>query len=211
MLAALVANGIVRRQSSIRFQFPFPIVQEYLAASYLIEHAPESLASRIDDAIQRPWAQVLQFALELHPDPSPIVVAMLARPDDAFATGLRLVARCIANGAKVNEAQIANVTDKLIEFWIHAHFDARDRVGQLIFDSFSTPITPKLRSALHHHWLLNSHGAEIIVREASMELSTSVLASLLRRPIRQHCLYLPLNPSVIPASIASWLFAGWTT
>ena len=195
IIAALVANGIMRRQSSIRFQFPFPIVQEYLAATYLIEHAPETLASRIEDAIQRPWAQVLQFALELHSDPSPIVAAMLARSDDAFATGLRLVARCIANGAKVDDAQIAEVTDRLVEFWIHAHFDARDRVGQLIFDAFSTPIAPKLRSALHHHWLLNSHGAEIIAREASRELSMSVLTSLLRRPIREHSLYHPLKPA----------------
>lgn len=195
MIAALVANGILRRQSSIRFQFPFPIVQEYLAATYLIEHAPETLASRIDDAIQRPWAQVLQFALELHPNPSPIVAAMLARPDDAFATGLRLVARCIANGAKVNEAQVTEVRDRLIEFWIRAHFDARDRVGQLIFDAFSRPISPTLRSALHHHWLLNSHGAEIIVREASTELSMSVLDSLMRRPIREHSLYHPLKPA----------------
>lgn len=193
MVAALVTNGIVRRQSNIRFQFPFPIIQEYLAASYLIDHAPDSLARRIDDAIQRPWAQVLQFALELHPKPSPIVAAILARPDDAFATGLRLVARCIANGAKVDEAQVAEVTERLVEFWIHAHHDARDRVGQLIFDAFSQPISTSLRAALHHHWLLNSHGAEIIAREASDELTMSILEGLLHRKIHQFSLYHPLK------------------
>lgn len=194
VITTLVGNGIVRRQSSIRFQFPFPIVQEYLAATYLIEHAPDTLASRIDDAIQRPWAQVLQFALELHPAPSPIVAAMLARRDDAFATGLRLVARCIANGAKVNGTQVSDVSDRLVEFWTYAHYDARERVGQLIFDAFSNPITPKLRSALHHRWLLNNHGADIIAREASPELSLSILDGLLRRKIHEHSLYHPLKP-----------------
>lgn len=195
VVESLVANGIVRRQSSIRFQFPFPIVQEYLAATYLIDHGSETLASRIDDAIQRPWAQVLQFALELHPDPSPIVAAALARPDDAFSTGLRLVARCIANGARVGQVQIDEVRDRLVEYWIHAHYDARDRVGQLIFDAFSRPITPELRAALHHRWLLNSHGAAMIVREASPDLTMSILEMLLGREIECHSFYHALKPA----------------
>ncbi|WP_231420793.1 hypothetical protein [Sphingomonas sp. Leaf205] len=196
VIEALVVNGIVRRQSSIRFQFPFPIVQEYLAATHLIDHGSETLVDRIDDAIQRPWAQVLQFALELHPDPSPIVAAVLAREDDAFSTGLRLVARCIANGAKVDRAQVAEVTDRLVDYWVHAHYDARDRVGQLIFDAFSRPISPRLRAALHNRWLLNGHGAEMIVREASPDLTMSILEMLLRREIECHSFYHSLKPAL---------------
>jgi hypothetical protein len=98
LLTSLLTNGILRRQSAIRLQFPYPIVQEYLAACFLVRERSETLIQRIGDAIKRPWAQVLQFALELHPSPTPIIASMLEREDDAFATGLRLIARCVANG-----------------------------------------------------------------------------------------------------------------
>lgn len=194
--AGLVANGIMRRQSTIRFQFPFPIVQEYLAATFLVEHASETLAARVDDAIQRPWAQVLQFALELHSAPSPIMEEMLARPDDAFATALRLIARCIANGAKVEDNLRDVVGDRLVEYWAHAHWQARDRVGQLIFDAFSQPISATLRDALHQPWLLGNGGGDIISREKSNDLTLSILERLLRRPIAQHRLYFSLKPAL---------------
>ena len=196
LVVALVMNGILRRQSSIRLQFPFPIVQEYLAATYLVDHAAETLKSRIDDAIQRPWAQVLQFSLELHPAPSAIMRAMLERPDDAFCTGLRLVARCIVNGAAVDPALRAEVGDRLVTYWAHACFDARERVGQLIFDGFSQPISARLRSALHNQWLLDSGAGAIISRENDPTLTLSVLEKLLRRPIDRFSTYHSLEPAL---------------
>ena len=107
----LLANGILKPQSAVRLQFPYPILQEYLAASHLVAQYPDSLEQRIDDAIQRPWAQVIQFGLELHPAPEPIIRAMLERDDDASCTGLRLVGRCIANGAAVRDALREEVGD----------------------------------------------------------------------------------------------------
>ncbi len=164
----------------------------------------ETLPARIDDAIERPWAQVLQFALELHSDPAPIIRDMLARPDDAFSTGLRLVARCIANGATVDAALHAEVGDRLVAYWIYAHHHARDRVGQLIIDGFAQPISPALHQALHHRWLLNSGGAEIITRENDRALTLSVLNQLLRRPVAPLSLFHPLKLAISTLGDEAW-------
>src|SRR5208283_1347587 len=137
ILDRLLRHGVLRRQSAIRLQFPYPIVQEYLAACYLVREQPETLARRVDDAVQRPWAQVVQFALELHPAPTPIVRAMLEREDDAFATALRLVGRCVANGSKVEAEVRDEIARRLVRFWVHAPYRARERVGRLLVDGFS--------------------------------------------------------------------------
>jgi len=105
----LKINGILKPQSSVRLQFPYPIVQEYLAACHLIERDSSSLEQRISDAVHRPWAQVLQFALEMHSNPESIMRAMLEKQEDAFRTGLRLVGRCIANGASVSSTSYAGI------------------------------------------------------------------------------------------------------
>jgi len=194
--AALLEYGILRRQSTIRFQFPFPIVQEYLAATYLVEHAADTLSGRIDDAIERPWAQVLQFALELHPAPAPIIREILGRPDDAFVTGLRLVARCVVNGADVDDFLRVDIGDRLVRYWTHAHFFARERAGQLIMDGFSHPLSPVLRQALHNHWLLHSSGADIVARENDRALTLSILDSLLERPIDRSNYFAGLTPAI---------------
>ena len=55
LLDRLLTHGVLRRQSAIRLKFPYPIVQEYLAACYLVREQPETLARRVDDALQRPW------------------------------------------------------------------------------------------------------------------------------------------------------------
>ena len=64
--------------------------------------------------------RVIQFALELHADPEPVIQAMLERQDDAFCTGLRLIGRCIANGAKVGPQLREEVGNRLVAFWAHA-------------------------------------------------------------------------------------------
>lgn len=192
----LRANGILRQQSAIRLQFPFPIVQEYLAACHLVRHSPESLSSRIDDAIQRPWAQVIQFALEQHPDPTPAIRAMLGRPDDAFCTGLRLVGRCVANGAQVDASIHNEVGDRLVRFWIGASLAARGRVGRLIVDSFSRPMSPALRSAVHHQWLMHDGAGEIISNAKDRDLTMSVLKGLLDSELGTFVLYHSLKPAI---------------
>ena len=195
----LRANGILRRQSAIRMQFPFPIVQEYLAACHLVRHFPESLASRIDDAVQRPWAQVIQFALELHGEPTPVIRAMLDRPDDAFCTGLRLVGRCIANGARVGDAIRSEVGDRLVAFWIGAPTRARARVGRLLADGFANPISSSLRKALHHHWLLNDGSGDIISNANDHELTLSVIKSIMDRKLDRFTIYHSFKPAISAA------------
>lgn len=179
LLERLRTNGILRPQSSIRLQFPYPIVQEYLAARHLIEKYPESLHQRIEDAVQRPWAQVIQFALELAPDPEPVVEAMLLRDDDAFATGLRLVGRCITNGARVSEALRLTVAERLVDFWVHAPSDARERVGRVLADGFWDIASPKLNAALHHRWLLENGAGDILSKRKDTQLTLSVLQKLI--------------------------------
>lgn len=195
----LRSNGILRQQSSIRLQFPFPIVQEYLAACYLLRRSPESLSSRIDDAIQRPWAQVIQFALEQHPDPMPVIRTMLERTDDAFCTGLRLVGRCIANGARVDATIRDEVADRLVQFWVGASYGARSRVGGLIAESFSSPIRPALRQAVHHGWLMHDGGGQIVSSENDLELTMSVLKGFMDRRLDRFTLYHSFKPAVSAA------------
>ena len=175
----LLGNGILKQQSSIRYHFPYPIVQEYLAACHLVAQAPESLPARLDDAIQRPWAQVIQFALELIPDATIAIGKMLERDDDAFRSGLRLVGRCIANGANVSEELAREVGDKLVEFWVHAPTRARERTGRLLLDGFCSPPSSELTAALHHRWLNSDGAGDIITRLGDPRLTLSVFRDLL--------------------------------
>ncbi|WP_341987785.1 NACHT domain-containing protein [Azorhizobium sp. AG788] len=175
----LRTNGILRPQSAIRLQFPYPIVQEYLAARHLIDKYLDSLHQRIEDAVQRPWAQVIQFALELAPDAGPVIEAMLLREDDAFATGLRLVGRCIANGAIVSDTLRFDVAERLAEFWVQAPSDARERVGRVLADGFWHVASPKLEAALHRHRLLDQGAGDILSKRIDRKLTLSVLQMLI--------------------------------
>src|SRR3546814_11322730 len=89
--------GLLRRHGCGRLAFPFPIVQEYLAARELGERHGDEIAARAARAAERPWAQAIQFALEQLPDASAIVRALLDRKDDAFASMARLLGCCIIN------------------------------------------------------------------------------------------------------------------
>ncbi|WP_200385406.1 NACHT domain-containing protein [Rhodocyclus tenuis] len=195
----LQSNGILRKQSGIRLQFPFPIVQEYLAACHLLQNFPESLGSRIEDAIQRPWAQVIQFAIEQHPNPTPIVRAILARPDDAFCTGLRLVGRCITNGAQVAPPIRQEVGDRLVDFWIGSSWSARERVGRIIVDGFSKPMSDALRAAVYYRHLMNSGAGEIISNARDRALTLSVVKHLIHSQSDQFSLYHSLKAAISEA------------
>lgn len=179
LMERLRANGILKPQSAIRLQFPYPVVQEYLAARHLVERYPDSLGQRIEDAIQRPWAQVIQFAIELHPEPEPIIEQMLTRSDDAFATGLRLVGRCIANGARVSDALRLEVGERLVDYWEGAPSKSRERVGRLMVDGFANIASAKLDAALHHRWLIEDGAGDILAERQDTALTLSVLRNLL--------------------------------
>lgn len=203
LLEQLKANGILKPQSAIRLQFPYPIVQEYLAARYLIDRYSESLEQRIEDAMQRPWAQVIQFGLELHSAPEPIIKTMLARPDDAFCTGLRLVGHCIANGARVSTELREEVGNRLVEYWVHAPSRSRERVGRLLIDGFSSPPSDALIAALHHRWLFNDGAGEIISKLNNLDLTLSVVDSLNERDPSSIMIYHSLKPALRTAGDAA--------
>lgn len=196
LLERLSTYGILRQQSAIRLQFPYPIVQEYLAARHLIERYPNSLEQRIEDALLRPWAQVIQFSLELHPAPGPIIREMLHRPDDAFCTGLRLIGRCIANGTMVDESLRLEVGDRLVEYWIEAPSESRERVGRLLMDGFSTFPSPSLHAAVHHSWLINDGAGDIVSKVGDVDLTLSVLENLMERGCDGLMIYHSLKPAL---------------
>ncbi len=196
VLSRLQTHGVLRRQSGIRLQFPYPIVQEYLAACYLVAERQESLVHRLGDAVQRPWAQVVQFAIELHPDPEPLIRKMLENRDDAFATGLRLIGRCIVNGAKVSQETWEETARRLTEAWRHATWRNRDRIGQLIVDGFSQPLLPEVRAAVSNLWLMHSGAGKIVVRAQDPELTIEVLNSFLATDLRRYTNYGPIQPAL---------------
>lgn len=188
--------GILKPQSAIRLQFPYPIVQEYLAARHLNDQHPESLHKRIEDAVQRPWAQVIQFAIELSPDPEPVIAAMLERTDDAFATGLRLVGRCIANGARVGEALRVKVGEQLVDFWLQAPSDARERVGRVLADGFWDIASTKLDAALHRRPLLENGAGDILSKRKDAVLTLAVLDRLLGQDRDRISIYHSFKPAM---------------
>jgi hypothetical protein len=196
LLTRLLRNGVLRRQSAIRLQFPYPIVQEYLAACFLVRERPETLIQRVDEAINRPWAQVVQFALELHPSPTSLIASMLERKDDAFATGLRLIGRCVANGANVDPSVKREITRRLTSAWVHASLHNRERVGRLIVDGFSTPLPPEVRAVLGLSWLIDFGAGEIVTRENDPELTMEVLTALLDRGIEVGSGFSTLQPAL---------------
>lgn len=203
LLEQLKANGILKAQTAIRLQFPYPIVQEYLAACHLINCYSNSLEQRIEGAMQRPWAQAIQFGLELHPDPEPIIRAMLARPDDAFCTGLRLVGRCIANGATVSTALRDEVGSRLVEYWVYAPSRSRERVGRLLADGYADPPSDALTAALHHRWLVEDGAGDIISKLNSVELTIGVVDSLIAEKRSSILIYQSLKPALRSAGDAA--------
>lgn len=178
VLNQLVACGVLRSVSDGRLQFPYPIVQEYLAAVHLVDNKSDQIASRIGDVVKRPWAQVLQFSLELLADPTPQVKAMLDAPDDVFSTGLRLIGRCVANGAAVDPELRDEIGARLAKLWGKSDYRIRERVGRLIVDAYSDPLHPEVRRRLGWRWLLNSGAGEIINRAADPALTRAVVEQL---------------------------------
>lgn len=195
----LRTNGILKQQSFQRFQFPYPIIQEYLAACHIVAELPDTLFERVEAAIQRPWAQVIQFALEQHPDANTIIEAMLNRTDDAFCTTLRLVGRCVANGACVENRTFGNIRDRLIEYWAQAPTQSRERVGRLIHDGFSEEITPELEAALCQRGLLSNGAGDIVTKAKDNALTLRVFASLLEHDNGTFRYYHDLRPALIAA------------
>jgi hypothetical protein len=190
--------GLLRRQGSGRLAFPFPIVQEYLAARQLIEQHSDEIAARAGRAVERPWAQVIQFALEQLADGSAIAESLLARTDDAFASMARLLGRCIVNGMRCSENIHTEVGRRLIEAWPRASYWTSRRVGQLLLDRWTESLLPELRAALHNKYLIHEGAGEILAKLGDDALTLSVLRVHIAKKISPNIG--PLQELVMPLS-----------
>jgi hypothetical protein len=167
--------GLLRRQGGGRLAFPFPIIQEYLAACHLLSVHKSEIATRAERAVERPWAQAIQFALEQLRDATPIATDLLAKSDDAFASTARLLGRCIANGMGCAPEVAAEVGRRLVAAWPRASFWTSRRIGQLLLEHWTEPLLPELRKALHNRYLIHDGAAAILARLGDTPLLLSVL------------------------------------
>lgn len=181
--------GVLKRTSPGRYVFPFPIVQEYLAACHISATRLTEIAERLSSTAKRPWAQALQFVLEQHPAPKDLVRDMLAREDDAFNTNLRLIARCVANGMRIDETTRQEIGRRLAIIWPRASWRQRDRIGELIAEAFSKPLLPEIRSQLSKRWLLHAGIGAIVARVNDTALTKTILNELLNGDI-EHLFHL---------------------
>jgi hypothetical protein len=169
----LLQIGVLQRAGA-RLRFAYPIVQEYLAACWMVANVPKEIGPRFASITHRPWAQALQFALEMHPDAETIIKNQLDVPDDAFNTSLRLIARCIVNGANISTELKSSVGVRLADAWPSEAYSIRNSIGYLLADGFLNPLPTK---AVEHisNWALHSGGAEIVTAISSTMLTQKIL------------------------------------
>lgn len=179
IIERLVKCGILRKTAPGRYVFPFPIVQEYLAACLIIDARLHEVPERLDSTAKRPWAQALQFVLEKHPVPNDLVRDMLAREDDAFSTNLRLIARCVANGMQIDEANWLEISRRLANIWSPSSWRQRRRIGELIAEAFCNPLIPEIRNQLSNRWLLHDGAGAVVARINDPTLTKAILCELL--------------------------------
>ncbi len=183
VVADLVKCGVLRQPEPSRFEFPFPIVQEYLAGCHLVEQRADDIPRRLASLAKRPWAQAIQFALERHEDPTAIVEDLLAQSDDAFDTHARLLGRCTANGMKVSAEQRRTITLRLIGRWDSDSFWRARAIGNLLADVFTTPLIPELRERLFDRHLFYYGSGRILCQLADDQLSLDILHDLVEENV----------------------------
>lgn len=185
-LEHLIRFGLLRRKG-IRLQFTYPIVQEYLAACWLARESAEHIGERFRNVVRRPWAQAIQFSLEMHPDAEQIVQAQLELPDDAFHTVLRLIGRCIVNGARLSPTLKAKVGDRLADSWASESWAIMNTIGLLLVDGFVDKLPSKAESFLESGRMLHSGGAEIVSAKNDPAFTKRVLEGFLGKDLQHEC------------------------
>lgn len=175
----LLRFGLLLRSGS-RLRFTYPIIQEYLAACWMVREEPELVEGRFRYAVYRPWAQAIQFCLEVHPDAERIIRLQLQQPDDVFHTVLRLIGRCIVNGAVVSQTLKLEVGDMLADAWPCESWQISERIGRLIADGFTAPLPTKAEGFLVAGEMLSfGAGSEIITAKNDKTLTIKALKSYL--------------------------------
>lgn len=182
----LLRSGLLRRQGP-RLRFTYPIIQEYLAACWMVREVPELVGERFRNVVHRPWAQAIQFSLEMHPDAENIISTQLSMPDDAFHTILRLIGRCVVNGIKISQTLKVKLGDQLAEAWRSESWKISNSIGLLIADGFTTPLPKKVENLLSSGRMLANGGAEIVTAKNDASFTENVLEGFLRHDLEHHC------------------------
>jgi len=146
-LVALSRCGIIQRRGA-RTAFVIPTVHEYLAGVELAQ--AEALTDRDwhQSVYRRPWGQAIQYAVEQLEDAEPLIERWLGEPDDVYVTSLRLIGRCILNGAKVGERVRSEVANRLVHALSSVPWGTKYKLAQIISDGFYRPLVPALREWL---------------------------------------------------------------
>lgn len=180
----LVSCGLIRRDGS-RIGFVLPLVQEYLAGSYLARRSTQELTDIARSQLSRPWTQALLFAMEQLKDAGPLASAICQFPDDAFSTNLKFLGRAIANGATIPDRIKDDVAESLAKTWKNEGRSGRD-AGLIIADAFAKRLPPTARGVLESGEGLEQGGSAILVAAQDDELTLNVLDACLKVPIPGH-------------------------
>jgi hypothetical protein len=181
-ISDLVVCGLLQR-SSYWLNFTFPIMQEYLAAHYLVKNYPDEVISRFELVARRPWTQTLQFAVEQHPEADQIIGELIEQPDDAFGTVLRLLGQCVVNGANVSAATKSRLGEMIGALWLSLPYPLKDNVGKLLSNGFTSPLPKSVRGLLEQARGLTSGGYEIVAACEDPDLTRRVLAAFLEQDL----------------------------
>ncbi len=182
----LLRFGLLRRQGP-RLQFSYPIVQEYLAACWMVHKLPDQVGERFRYVVRRPWAQAIQFSLEMHPNAEKIIRTQLGMPDDAFHTVLRLIGRCIVNGARLSSTLKAEVGDRLADAWASESWKIMNNIGLLLADGFVDVLSSKAEAKLASGRMLHSGGAAIVTVKNDPDFTKKVLKGFLENDLEHNC------------------------
>lgn len=187
-LECLIRFGIMRR-TGIRLHFSYPIIQEYLAGRWLLRNAPDEIEKRFQFVVQRPWAQAVQFALEQHLDAARIIRSALREADDAYCTILRLVARCVVNGANVDSDLHNEIGSRLADAWKSDSYAVSLSITYLLCDGFINPLPESALAQLIDGRMLDEAAGAILVAMGNHDITRRVLAAYLNRPLINYYLH----------------------
>jgi hypothetical protein len=175
--------GILSKVSS-RWQFTYPTIQEYLASQYIVENKEEEIINGFEKIISRPWAQTIQFALESYSKSNEIIKEQILKEDDAFFTSLRLISRCVVNGAKIDIDTRKELGNFLSEAWHLSNSSSiMKSIGNLLLDGFVKDLPQKAEEYIIEGWALHYSGAQILVAKKDNELTLKVLKNMLNENI----------------------------
>lgn len=181
-ISDLVVCGLLQR-SSYWFNFTFPIMQEYLAAHYLVKNYPDEVISRFEFVARQPWTQTLQFAVEQHSKADQIISELIEQPDDAFGTVLRLLGQCVVNGANVSVATKSRLGELIGALWLSLPYPLNDNVGKLLVNGFTSPLPNSVRGLLEQGRGLTSGGYEIVAACEDPDLTRGVLTAFMEQDL----------------------------